>query len=75
VQGLEVDLPSIFAPCPTSLRVRTGVEKHAVGVAPQFGNGVQIEADDFINVFLLRIDLLSAPLTIPLIYCHINSFR
>jgi hypothetical protein len=58
VQGLEVDLPIIFAPCPTSLRVRTGIEKHAVGVAPQFGDGVQTEADDFINIFLLRIDLL-----------------
>ena len=55
VQGLEVDLPIIFTPCPTSLRVRTGVEKHAVSVAPQFGDGVQIEADDFINIFLLRI--------------------
>src|SRR5918992_3160913 len=55
VQGLEVDLPIIFAPCPTSLRVRTGIEKHAVGVAPQFGDGVQIEADDFINRLLLRI--------------------
>src|SRR5215813_12156822 len=54
-QVLEVDLPIIFAPCPTSLRVRTGIEKHAVGVAPQFGDGVQIEADDFINIFLLRI--------------------
>src|SRR6266705_223970 len=54
-QGLEVDLPIIFAPCPASLRVRTGVEKHAVGVAPQLGDRVQIEADDFINIFLLRI--------------------
>ena len=57
-QVLEVDLPSIFAPCPTALRVRSGVEKQAVGVAPQFGDGVQIEVDDFINIFLLRIDLL-----------------
>src|SRR3989442_6086261 len=55
VQGLEVDLPIIFTPCPTSLRVRTGVEKHAVSVAPQFGDGIQMEADDFINIFLLRI--------------------
>src|SRR5258705_3835198 len=55
VQGLEVDLPIIFTPCPTALRVRTGVEKHAVSVAPQFGDGMQIEADDFINIFLLRI--------------------
>src|SRR4030095_12316919 len=54
-QVLEVDLPSIFAPCPTALRVRSGVEKQAVGIAPQFGDGVQIEADDFINIFLLRI--------------------
>ena len=54
-QVLEVDLPSIFAPCPTALRVRTGVEKHAVGVAPQCGDGVQLEADDFSNILLLRI--------------------
>src|SRR5262245_19809223 len=54
-QGLEVDLAIIFAPCPTSLRVRTGIEKHAVGVAPQFGDGMQIEAGDFINIFLLCI--------------------
>src|SRR4029450_5615416 len=60
VQGLEVDLPIIFAPCPTSLRVRTGVEKQAVGVAPQFGDGVQIETDDFINIFLLRIVAIHA---------------
>src|SRR5215831_7556933 len=55
VQGLEVDLPIIFTPGPTSLRVRTGIEKHAVGVAPQFGDGVETEADDFINILLLRI--------------------
>src|SRR5262249_2110029 len=36
-------------------RVRTSIEKHAVGVAPQFGDGMQIEADDCINIFLLRI--------------------
>src|SRR5215471_9576901 len=54
-QVLEVDLPRIFAPCPTALRVQSGVEKHAVGVAPQFGDGVQIEVNDFINIFLLRI--------------------
>src|SRR2546429_2370797 len=39
-QVLEVDLPVILAPCPTALRVRTGVEKHAVSVAPQFGDSV-----------------------------------
>jgi len=33
-QVLEVHLPSIFASCPTALRVRSGVEKHAVGIAP-----------------------------------------
>src|SRR5262245_65761425 len=55
-QVLEVDLPSIFAPCPAALRVQSGVEKQAVGVAPQFGDGVQIEANDFINEFQLRSD-------------------
>ena len=54
-QVLEVDLPVILAPCPASLRVRTGIEKQAVGVAPQLGDRVQIEADDFINIYLLRI--------------------
>src|SRR5215472_14700897 len=54
-QVLEVDLPVILPPCPTSLRVRTSREKEAVGVAPQCGDGVQSEADDFINIFLLRI--------------------
>jgi hypothetical protein len=54
-QVLEVDLPSIFASCPPALRVRSGVEKHAVGVAPQFGDHMQIEVGDFINIFLLRI--------------------
>src|SRR5215813_8624958 len=55
VQGLEVDLAIIFTPGPTALRVRTGVEEPAVRVASQFGDGVQLEADDFSNVFLLRI--------------------
>src|SRR5215468_2979466 len=54
-QGLEVDLPIIFAPGSPSLWVRTGIEKPAVGVAPQSGDRVQIETDDFINVFLLCI--------------------
>src|SRR5216683_3289682 len=54
-QGLEVDLPVILAPCPTSLRVWTGGEQHAVSVAPQCGDGVQIEANDFLNILLLRI--------------------
>src|SRR5262245_49463712 len=44
-QVLEVDLPSIFTPCPTSLWVRSGVEKQAVGVAPQASDRVQIETD------------------------------
>src|SRR5262249_22829351 len=54
-QILEVDLPVILPPGPAALRVRTGVEQHAVGVAPQFGDGVQTEADDLINIFLLRV--------------------
>src|SRR5262249_15492162 len=54
-QGLEVDLPILFAPGSPSLWVRTGVEKQAVGVAPQSGDCVQIETDDFINIFLLCI--------------------
>src|SRR5262249_10732301 len=54
-QVLDVDLPSIFAPCPTALWVRTGVEKHAAGVAPQLGDRMPIEADDCIKILLLRI--------------------
>ena len=59
-QVLEIDLPIIFAPCPTALRVQAGVEQHAVGVAPQFGDRMQIETDDFINIFLLRIVAIHA---------------
>src|ERR1044072_9604376 len=55
VQGLEVDLAIIFTPCPTALQVRTGIEKPTGSVAPQFGDGMQMEADDCINIFLLRI--------------------
>src|SRR4029434_10775283 len=54
-QVLEVDLPSIFAPSSPSLWVRTGIEKQAVGVAPQAGDRVQIATDDFVNIFLLCI--------------------
>ena len=54
-QVLEVDLPVLLPPCPTALRVRSGVEKHAVGIAPQFGDRMQIEADHGINIFFLCI--------------------
>src|SRR4029450_5034144 len=54
-QVLEVDLPSIFAPGSPSLWGRTGVEKQAVGVAPQAGERGQSATDDFINIFLLCI--------------------
>src|SRR4029434_10725228 len=54
-QVLEVALPSIFASCPPALRVRSGVEQHAVGVAPQFGDHMKIEVGDLIKIFLLRI--------------------
>src|SRR5262245_2531783 len=54
-QSLEVDLAVIFAPCPASLRVRTNIEKPTVRIAPQFGDRVQLETNDFIQIFLLRI--------------------
>src|SRR4029450_1665998 len=54
-QVLEVHLAVILLPCPAALRVWTGVEKQAVGVAPQLGDGVELKADDCINRFLLRI--------------------
>jgi len=61
-QDLEVHLPSICAPGPTSFRVRTGVKNHAVGVAPQGGDGLQITADDFITIVLLRLGTIHAML-------------
>jgi hypothetical protein len=72
---LAVDLSSLCALGPTSFWVWTGGEKQAVGVAPSSGDRVQLEADDFINIFLLRIDLLYPPLMILLVYCHINNFQ
>ena len=59
-QGLEVDLAVICAPCPASLRVRTRVKKPAVGVAPQCSDGMEREADHFIQIFLLRIIAIQA---------------
>jgi len=59
-QGLQVDLPVILALCPTSLWVRTGGEKHAVGIAPQLGDGVQIEANDCSNILLLCLVAIHA---------------
>src|SRR4029453_2077033 len=43
-QGLKVDLPVILALCPASLRVRIGLEKQAVGIAPQLGDRVKLAA-------------------------------
>jgi hypothetical protein len=59
-QGLDVTLSILCAPGPTALRVRTGVENHAVGVAPPCGAGVQIEADNVSQVCLLRLVALHA---------------
>src|SRR5262245_12491841 len=52
---LEGHLAVLCASCPASLRMRTGVEKPAVGVAPPFGAGVPLAADDCIKIFLLRL--------------------
>jgi hypothetical protein len=54
-QGLEVDLAVIVAPGPASLRVRTRVEQPPVRIAPPCGDGVQLTADDFIKLLLLRL--------------------
>jgi hypothetical protein len=62
VQGLAGDLPILLTPCPTSLRVRTGGEKHAVSVAPPWGEGMPREADAFLTLFLLRIVAVSTGL-------------
>src|SRR5215470_8097820 len=48
-----VDRPRICAPCPTALWVRPGVEKQAGGGAPQSGDRVPSEVDDFLNLCLL----------------------
>src|SRR4029450_12358197 len=64
-QGLKVALPVILALCPASLRVRTGGEKHAVCIAPQLGNRVQIEANDSTNLILLRIVSIHAMIPDP----------
>jgi hypothetical protein len=55
MQGLAGDLPSLLAPRPTALRVRTGGETHAGGVTAPWGHGVPLAADDFSNIGLLRL--------------------
>src|SRR5262245_791390 len=50
---LKIDFAIILTPRPTALGVQAGVEKSTVGVAPQLGNGVQVETDSCIKVFLL----------------------
>ena len=61
-QGRAVDLAVIGAPGPASLRVRTSVKKPAVGVAPPLSDGLQLEADHFIQLWLLRIIAIHAML-------------
>ena len=53
-QVLKGDLAVVFAPAPATLRIRSGIEKHTVGVAPQFRDGMQIERHHLIDVLLLR---------------------
>src|SRR5437588_5037124 len=50
----EVDLAIVLALPPTALRVRAGIKEPTVGIAPQLGDGMQFEVNDFINIFLLR---------------------
>ncbi len=54
-QDVAVALPILCAPCPTSLRVRTGGEQPAGGLAPQCGARVPSEADAFITRLRLRL--------------------
>jgi hypothetical protein len=55
-----IDLPSICAPGPTALRVRTGGEQPAGGGAPQCGDRLPLEADDFIKILRLRVVAIPA---------------
>src|SRR5436190_4227493 len=52
-QVLEVDLAVILAPPPAPFGMGPGVEKQAVGVVPQFGDGMQLERYHLIQVLLL----------------------
>jgi len=50
----------------------------AIGVAQKEDEEQGVDQQDIFHrmvFFLAAINLLSAPLTIPLVYCHINSFR
>ena len=51
---LKIDLAIILARPPASLRVWFSEQEQAIGIAPQLGNRMQIEADHLINIFLLR---------------------
>jgi len=53
-QVLPVDLAVVLASSPAPVRMRAGVEEQTVGIAPQLGDRMQLQTDDFINVFLLR---------------------
>src|SRR5581483_193897 len=53
-QVLPVDLAVVLALAPAPPRMRFGVKEQTVGITTQFGDRVQSETDDFVNVFLLR---------------------
>src|SRR3712207_5386736 len=53
-QVREVDLARILALRSAAFFVRAGIEEETVGVAPQLGDRVQLERNNFIDVFLFR---------------------
>src|SRR4030095_782136 len=52
-QVLKVHFAVILAPPSPLFRMWSGIEKRTVGVVPEFGNGMEIQGDDFIDVLLL----------------------
>ena len=53
-QVVKVDLAVVLALGPAALGVRASIQEQAVGVAPQRRDRVQLEGNDFVNIFLLR---------------------
>src|SRR5215510_7418970 len=51
---VKVDLAVILALGPAPQRMRASIKEQTVRVAPQLRDRVQVESNDFINIFLLR---------------------
>src|SRR5262249_43859733 len=53
-QVLKVDLAIVLALPPTALPMRARIKEQTVGVAPELGDRVKLEVNDFIKIFLFR---------------------